>query len=67
MLGGTPTPIDSRLDSLEKHLKRENPALMKVVRSYRELDKVAYGLGVLNPACVSQGVAAMAWGRKRAF
>ena len=48
MLGGTPTPIDSRLDSLEKHLKRENPALMKVVRSYRELDKVAYGLGVLN-------------------
>lgn len=48
MLGGTPTPIDSRLDSLEKHLKRENPALLEVVRSYRELDKVAYGLGVLN-------------------
>ena len=48
MLNGTPTPIDSRLDSLEKHLKRENPALLDVVRSYRELDKAAYALGVLD-------------------
>ncbi|MEM7407281.1 MAG: dynamin family protein [Pseudomonadota bacterium] len=48
MLGGTPTPIDSRLDSLEKHLKRENPALLDVVRSYRELDKVAYALGIIE-------------------
>jgi GTPase SAR1 family protein len=48
MLTGTPTPIDSRLDSLEGHLKRENPALLEVVRSYRELDKAAYALGILS-------------------
>lgn len=48
MLSGTPTPIDNRLDALEKHLKRENPALLEVVKSYRELDKVAYGLGVIS-------------------
>jgi GTPase SAR1 family protein len=48
MLAGTPTPIDNRLNALEKHLKRENPALLEVVKSYRELDKVAYGLGVIS-------------------
>lgn len=48
MLAGNRTPIESRLDALEKHLKRENPALLEVVKSYRELDKVAYGLGVIS-------------------
>ncbi|MBF0175541.1 MAG: dynamin family protein [Magnetococcales bacterium] len=43
------TQIDRRLNSLEKHLKEENPILLKVVQSFRELDRVAYRMGILNP------------------
>ncbi|MCP5141362.1 MAG: dynamin family protein [Chromatiales bacterium] len=40
--------IEKRLESLEAHLAQENPVLLNVVRSFRELDRVAYGLGLLN-------------------
>ena len=42
MLNSTPTPIDARMDALERHLKNENPELLDVVKSYEELDKVAH-------------------------
>ncbi|MGB0750780.1 MAG: dynamin family protein, partial [Gammaproteobacteria bacterium] len=47
MLNSTPTPIDARMDALERHLKNENPELLDVVKSYRELDKVAHSVGML--------------------
>ena len=47
MLNSTPTPIDARMDALERHLKNENPELLHVVKSYRELDKVAHSVGML--------------------
>ncbi|MBF0424731.1 MAG: dynamin family protein [Magnetococcales bacterium] len=40
--------IDRRLNSLEKHLKEENPILLRVVQSFRELDWVAYRMGILD-------------------
>ncbi|MBT6275068.1 MAG: dynamin family protein, partial [Chromatiales bacterium] len=48
MLKDTPTPVDSRLDALERHLKQENPTLLDVVKSYRELDRVARGVGMIG-------------------
>lgn len=36
------------MDALERHLERENPELLAVVKSYRELDRVAHGLGMLG-------------------
>lgn len=41
-------PIKERLQSLTNHLKRENPLLLEVVKSFRKLDKIAYRLGLLN-------------------
>ncbi|MBF0368533.1 MAG: dynamin family protein [Magnetococcales bacterium] len=40
--------IERRIQSLEKHLKQENPVLLRVVQSFRDLDRVAYGMGLLN-------------------
>ncbi len=40
--------IEKRLENLEKHLDQENPVLLKVVQSFRNLDKVAYRLGFLS-------------------
>ncbi|MEO5365569.1 MAG: dynamin family protein [Magnetococcus sp. WYHC-3] len=40
--------IDRRLKSLERHLEQENPVLLQVVKSFRELDSIAYGMGLLN-------------------
>ncbi len=40
--------IEKRLESLEKHLDQENPVLLKVVQSFRNLDRVAYRLGFLS-------------------
>ncbi|MBF0309758.1 MAG: dynamin family protein [Magnetococcales bacterium] len=40
--------IERRLQSLEKHLKQENPVLLQVVQSFRELDRVAYRMGLLS-------------------
>lgn len=40
--------IAQRLNNLEKHLEQENPVLLSTVQSFRELDKVAYGMGLLQ-------------------
>ena len=40
--------IEHRISTLEEHLEHENPLLLDVVKSFRELDKVAYRLGVLS-------------------
>ncbi len=47
-LFATESLIEKRLQSLEKHLKDENPVLIEVVASFRKLDKVAYRLGFLK-------------------
>ena len=47
MFGPDPV-ISQRLKSLESHLQEENPALLEVVASFRELDRVAYRLGLLE-------------------
>ena len=43
-----PRPIEQRIRSLEHHLERENPVLLESVHSFRELDAVAYRLGLLD-------------------
>ena len=40
--------IAQRLNNLENHLEQENPVLLSTVKSFRELDKVAYGMGLLE-------------------
>ena len=40
--------IEQRISTLEAHLEHETPLLLDVVKSFRELDKVAYRLGVLS-------------------
>lgn len=40
--------IKKRLNSLEQHLKEENPVLVSVVSSFRKLDRVGYSLGLLD-------------------
>lgn len=47
MFGPEPV-ITKRLQSLESHLKHENPILLDAVESFRKLDKVAYSLGLLE-------------------
>ncbi len=39
--------LDQHINELREHLKRENPILLDVVTSFRELDKIAYRLGLL--------------------
>ena len=41
--------IEQRIATLEAHLEQENPLLLDAVKSFRELDKVAYRLGILTP------------------
>ncbi len=48
MLSDPDNPIEKRLQSLEAHLREENPALLGVVRSFRTLDEVARRIGFLN-------------------
>jgi len=40
--------IEQRLQHLERHLEQENPVLLKTVQSFRQLDKVAHRLGLLE-------------------
>ncbi|MBF0284278.1 MAG: dynamin family protein [Magnetococcales bacterium] len=49
MIGGASTQIEKRLQSLEKHLRQENPVLLQAVQGFRELDGVAYRMGLLTP------------------
>jgi hypothetical protein len=39
--------VASRLASLERHLRDENPVLLEAVKSYRQLDDVAWRMGLL--------------------
>jgi hypothetical protein len=39
--------VEQRLKNLESHLKQENPVLLSAVQSFRSLDRVAYGMGLL--------------------
>lgn len=41
--------VKQRLSELESHLKDENQLLVEVVKSFRNLDRVAYRLGLLRP------------------
>ena len=47
MLDISPT-IAQRMAKLQAHLAQENPVLLDVVKSFRELDGVAHRLGVMN-------------------
>lgn len=40
--------LEERLESLEKHLDRENPVLLDTVRTFRELDEVGHKMGLLT-------------------
>ncbi|MBF0460483.1 MAG: dynamin family protein [Magnetococcales bacterium] len=40
--------VERRLNGLEKHLKQENPVLLQVVQSFRDLDAIAYRMGILD-------------------
>ncbi|MBF0188316.1 MAG: dynamin family protein [Magnetococcales bacterium] len=48
MLGSQDGQLERRLQSLEKHLERENPVLLKAVQSFRELDWIAHRMGLLD-------------------
>ena len=48
MRGAGPV-IETRLKHLEAHLEQENPVLLTTVQSFRELDTVAYRMGLFNP------------------
>ncbi|MCB1775413.1 MAG: dynamin family protein, partial [Gammaproteobacteria bacterium] len=40
--------IETRLKHLESHLEQENPVLLNTVQSFRELDTVAYRMGLFD-------------------
>ncbi|MCG6934690.1 MAG: dynamin family protein [Proteobacteria bacterium] len=44
---GVDKDVAERLHNLEKHLRDENPLLVKVVRKYRQLDRIAWRTGLL--------------------
>ncbi len=47
MFGPDPA-IEQRLRKLEEHLKHENPVLLSAVKSFRDLDRVGYRMGLLD-------------------
>lgn len=40
--------IEKRLKDLEKHLQQENPILIEAVKSFKELDTIAYRMGLIS-------------------
>ena len=40
--------IEKRLKQLQEHLEQENPVLLDAVRGFRDLDRVAQGMGLLS-------------------
>ena len=40
--------IEKRLKNLEKHLEQENPILIEAVKSFKELDNIAYRMGLIS-------------------
>ena len=55
------TQIETRLKNLKEHLKKENDILCEVVDKFRELDKIAYKLGFLNPDTQSYAIRVSWW------
>lgn len=47
-MSSTGTVTENRLKQLEKHLERENPVLLSTVQSFRQLDSIAYRMGLLG-------------------
>ncbi|MCG6896477.1 MAG: dynamin family protein [Thiocapsa sp.] len=45
----TAEAVQQRLQELESHLEQENPVLLNAVQSFRAIDRVAYGMGLLEP------------------
>ncbi len=43
-----PAELEARLESLENHLRTENPVLLSAVRSFRKLDAISRRLGFLD-------------------
>lgn len=48
-MSSTGPVIENRLKQLENHLEHENPVLLNTVQSFRQLDQVAYRMGLLQP------------------
>lgn len=48
MFDSSSSHIERRLNSLESHLKQENPILLQAVQSFRDLDALAYRMGILD-------------------
>lgn len=49
MTAGTKASLDEQIKHLVAHLEQEHPQLVGVVQTFRELDKVAYQLRLLDP------------------
>ena len=47
-MSSSPQVLKRRLQTLENHLKQENPVLLEAVQSFRKLDRVAHALGLLD-------------------
>ena len=47
-MSGAGPVIETRLKHLEAHLEQENPVLLTTVQSFRELDSVAYRMGLFD-------------------
>ncbi len=45
----TAEAVQQRMQELESHLEQENPVLLSAVQSFRAIDRVAYGTGLLEP------------------
>ncbi|HET8695904.1 MAG TPA: dynamin family protein [Gammaproteobacteria bacterium] len=48
MTAGTKASLDEQINRLMAHLEQEHPQLLGIVQTFRELDKVAYRLGLLD-------------------
>jgi hypothetical protein len=46
-MSATPDIIEKRLKQLQDHLEQENPVLLDAVKGFRDLDRVAQGMGLL--------------------
>jgi hypothetical protein len=44
----TAEAVQQRMQELESHLEQENPVLLSAVQSFRAIDRVAYGTGLLE-------------------
>jgi hypothetical protein len=44
----TAEAVQQRMQELESHLEQENPVLLSAVQSFRAIDRVAYGMGLLD-------------------